>query len=159
MAPRLLTIILTVLKKSAPILSILLTKQIRGTPYLSACRPPMHSQRCCTGCPMPHEDKQEHGCTSKVEILDYSSICCVCLSCERSIRHQICQRSQETSTALQHFLKGYVTKNAACCSRANAEEACQVMWWQHTCCDQTMLTSKATCSSKPNVKYRQNNDL
>lgn len=37
MAPRLLTIILTVLKKSAPMRSILLTKQIRGTPYLSAC--------------------------------------------------------------------------------------------------------------------------
>mmetsp|Transcript_4982 Transcript_4982/g.14826 ORF Transcript_4982/g.14826 Transcript_4982/m.14826 type:complete len:213 (-) Transcript_4982:309-947(-) len=37
LAPKFLTIMSTVLKKLAPILSILLTKQILGTPYLSAC--------------------------------------------------------------------------------------------------------------------------
>lgn len=43
-APKLLTIILTVLKKSAPMRSILLTKQIRGTPYLSACTLQTHNK-------------------------------------------------------------------------------------------------------------------
>ena len=36
-APRFTRIMLTVRKKLAPMRSILLTKQMRGTPYLSAC--------------------------------------------------------------------------------------------------------------------------